>query len=157
MKLRKHLRTKLLHDVQQMGMDRVVFFTFGTGEHAFHVILELYAAGNIILTDHTFTILSLLRPYELEDDGVRVVVGEKYPVHVGNDMNSLDAVRMVVCLCISDLNRSFWSGLTFHFQAKLTELWTKALENPKNKVISDIFPPGSSFSPVVVDHCLSEG
>ncbi len=102
MKMRKHIRTKLLHDVQQMGTDRVVIFTFGTNENAFHVILELYAGGNVILTDHTFCILSLLRMYELEEsaagaataataanaaaagekESVKVAVGEIYPVHM---------------------------------------------------------------------------
>lgn len=52
MKLRKHLRTKRLTSVTQLGQgDRVVDFFFGEGEvYGFHVILELYASGNIILT-----------------------------------------------------------------------------------------------------------
>lgn len=45
MKLRKHIRTKRLEDVRQVGMDRVVDFKFGSGESANHVILELYAQG----------------------------------------------------------------------------------------------------------------
>ena len=130
MKLRKHIRTKLVHDFQQMAGDRVIFITFGTGENAFHVILELYAAGNVILADHEFTILSLLRPYELETDGVRVAVGERYPVQLGGmQFPPIDAPTLAA-----------W--------------WTKALENPKNKVVADIFPPGSPFSPMVIDHCL---
>jgi len=64
MKLRKHLRGKGLEDVRQLGTDRVVAFRFGQGDGASNLILELYASGNIILTDHTFLILALLRTHE---------------------------------------------------------------------------------------------
>jgi len=57
-KLRKHVRTKRLEDVQQLGTDRVIDFKFGSGETAFHVLLEFFAAGNIILTDHEYVVLS---------------------------------------------------------------------------------------------------
>ncbi|KAI8930079.1 hypothetical protein BC831DRAFT_508731 [Entophlyctis helioformis] len=60
-KLRKHLRTKWLKHIRQLGTDRAIDMQFGDGEYAFHVIVEFYASGNIILTDHSFRILSLLR------------------------------------------------------------------------------------------------
>ncbi|CAN0005340.1 unnamed protein product, partial [Ectocarpus sp. 12 AP-2014] len=63
MKLRKHIRTQRLEDVRQVGMDRVVDFKFGSGKASNHVILELYASGNIILTDSKYEILDLLRTH----------------------------------------------------------------------------------------------
>ena len=57
----------------QLGTDRVVAFAFGSGEGRCFVILELYAGGNIILTDADFRILSLLRTHDY-DDTVRVAV-----------------------------------------------------------------------------------
>jgi predicted ribosome quality control (RQC) complex YloA/Tae2 family protein len=45
----------------ELGIDRVVDLQFGKGEHSYHILVELYAAGNVILTDHEYTILSLLR------------------------------------------------------------------------------------------------
>ena len=66
MKLRKHLRTKKLVSIRQLGMDRVIDLQFGRDEFAAHLIVELYAQGNVILTDHEYTILSLLRSYTLE-------------------------------------------------------------------------------------------
>lgn len=51
LKLRKHVRTKRLDDVRQLGDDRIIDLKFGTGTAANHIILELFAAGNIILTD----------------------------------------------------------------------------------------------------------
>lgn len=88
MKLRKHLRTKKLTSIKQVGMDRVIDLQFGKDEYAAHIIVELYAQGNIILTDQNYTILSLLRSYTLDgaptkdenDEGpARCAVKEKYP------------------------------------------------------------------------------
>lgn len=66
MKLRKHLRAKKLTSIRQLGMDRVIDIQFGNDEFASHILVELYASGNIILTDHEYVIQSLLRSYTLE-------------------------------------------------------------------------------------------
>ncbi|XP_055371755.1 ribosome quality control complex subunit NEMF homolog [Condylostylus longicornis] len=79
MKLRKHLKNKRLEKVEQLGIDRIVDFQFGSGEAAYHIILELYDRGNILLTDHELTILNILRPHT-EGETVRFAVREKYPV-----------------------------------------------------------------------------
>lgn len=62
MKLRKHIKQKRLETVQQLGIDRIIDFRFGSGEAACHVIVELYDRGNIVLTDHQYLILNVLRP-----------------------------------------------------------------------------------------------
>lgn len=49
LKLRKHLRTRRLDDVRQLGVDRVVDFSFGTGDACYHLILELYAQACFLL------------------------------------------------------------------------------------------------------------
>ena len=67
MKLRKHLRTKKLESIEQLGIDRVIDLTFGRGEFAHHILVELYAQGNVILTDSQYTILSLLRSHKFDE------------------------------------------------------------------------------------------
>jgi predicted ribosome quality control (RQC) complex YloA/Tae2 family protein len=47
LKLRKHVRTRRLEDVRQLGVDRVVDFTFGSGEATYHIILELYSQARL--------------------------------------------------------------------------------------------------------------
>ncbi|KAK4318882.1 hypothetical protein Pmani_010146 [Petrolisthes manimaculis] len=79
MKLRKHLRNKRVEAVTQLGVDRIVDLQFGSGEAEYHVLLELYDRGNIILTDRTYTILNILRPRK-EGEDVRFAVHENYPV-----------------------------------------------------------------------------
>lgn len=84
MKLRKHLRTKKVENIAQLGIDRVVDLTFGKGESAYHILVELYASGNVILTDHTYTILSLLRSHKFEENA-RIAVKQEYPfTHAAN-------------------------------------------------------------------------
>mmetsp|Transcript_66499 Transcript_66499/g.92088 ORF Transcript_66499/g.92088 Transcript_66499/m.92088 type:complete len:105 (+) Transcript_66499:263-577(+) len=84
MKLRKHLRTKKLESITQLGIDRVIDLTFGKGEATYHILVELYAQGNVILTDSDYTILSLLRSHKFEENA-RCAVKEKYPFsHAAN-------------------------------------------------------------------------
>ena len=79
MKLRKFLRSKRLEDICQVGDDRVIDMKFGSGADAYHVILELYSSGNIILTDKDYTVLSLWRSHQFAED-VTLKVGEVYPM-----------------------------------------------------------------------------
>lgn len=76
--MRKHLRNKRLESLKQLGSDRIVKLQFGTNEAAYHIIIELYDRGNIILTDHEMVILYVLRPH-VEGEEVRFAVKEKYP------------------------------------------------------------------------------
>lgn len=80
LKLRKHIRTKRLEEVRQLGIDRVVDFQFGLGEGACHIILELYAQGNLLLTDAGFNVLTLLRTHRDEEKGLTMMAHHKYPV-----------------------------------------------------------------------------
>jgi len=78
MKLRKYLREKRLESIQQIGVERVVDFTFGRDESEYHIILELYASGNLILTDRHYKILALIRSH-IFTETIKTAVGETYP------------------------------------------------------------------------------
>ncbi|GAA0144785.1 hypothetical protein LIER_05139 [Lithospermum erythrorhizon] len=82
LKLRKHIRTRRLEDVRQLGYDRIIVFQFGLGINAHYVILELYAQGNIILTDPDFTVLTLLRSHRDDDKGFAIMSRHRYPIEV---------------------------------------------------------------------------
>eukprot|EP01083_Nonionella_stella_P289471 985027_1 len=104
-KLRKHIRTKRLEDIRQLGIDRVVVFSFGAGEKGFHVILEMYSGGNILLVDHKYEILALLRPHEIAKMDLKVALGETYrldthrtkPESVGRS-----SVESVIRACLAE-------------------------------------------------------
>eukprot|EP00931_Biecheleriopsis_adriatica_P010070 TRINITY_DN11116_c0_g1_i1.p1 TRINITY_DN11116_c0_g1~~TRINITY_DN11116_c0_g1_i1.p1 ORF type:complete len:1162 (+),score=321.36 TRINITY_DN11116_c0_g1_i1:51-3488(+) len=78
MKLRKHLRNRRLTSISQLGADRIVDFQFGHGENAFHLLLEIYVSGNLILTDHEYNILTLLRVHN--DQETKVAMRQVYPL-----------------------------------------------------------------------------
>eukprot|EP00892_Ulva_mutabilis_P008831 jgi/Ulvmu1/631/UM010_0001.1 len=80
MKLRKHLRGKRVTGVAQLGVDRIVDFTLGTSEAAHHLLLEIYAAGNVVLTDASYKVLAAQRAYKDDARGWAVAPGLLYPV-----------------------------------------------------------------------------
>lgn len=82
LKLRKHIRTRRLEDVRQLGYDRIVLFQFGLGVNAYYVILELYAQGNIILVDSEFMVMTLLRSHRDDDKGVAIMSRHRYPTEI---------------------------------------------------------------------------
>lgn len=82
--MRKHIRNKRLESLTQLGVDRIIDLQFGSGEAAYHVILELYDRGNLILTDHELKILYILRPHT-EGESVRFFVKEIYPQNRGRE------------------------------------------------------------------------
>ncbi|XP_061394100.1 ribosome quality control complex subunit NEMF homolog [Musca vetustissima] len=87
MKLRKHLKNKRLEQFSQVGTDRIVDMVFGTGEASYHIILELYDRGNIILTDHEMKILYILRSHQEGEE--RFAIREIYPIGRVKKENSL--------------------------------------------------------------------
>ncbi|KAG0688963.1 hypothetical protein C6P40_000301 [Pichia californica] len=58
-KLRKHLKTKRLTNVKQVGDDRIAVLEFSDG--FYYLVLEFFSAGNIILLDADMKILTLFR------------------------------------------------------------------------------------------------
>ena len=68
--MRNHLKNKRLESLSQIGVDRMIDLQFGSGDAAYHIILELYDRGNIVLTDYEMTILNILRPHT-EGDKIR--------------------------------------------------------------------------------------
>ncbi|KAI9006402.1 hypothetical protein DFJ74DRAFT_690698 [Hyaloraphidium curvatum] len=89
MKLRKHLRKRRVTDIFVRGFDRTVQIQFGDGAGICHLIIELYAGGNIILTESPERrMLALLRRVDVESEGgARYAVGEPYPEHLARQFN----------------------------------------------------------------------
>ncbi|KAM4853727.1 ribosome quality control complex subunit NEMF [Thomomys bottae] len=129
MKCRKHLKSRRLVSAKQLGMDRIVDFQFGSDEAAYHLIIELYDRGNIVLTDYEYLILNILRFRTDEADDVKFAVRERYPV---------DHVRAVEPL------------LTLE---RLTEVIAKA---PKGELLKRVLNPLLPYGSALIEHCLIE-
>lgn len=137
LKLRKHIRTKRIEFIKQMGVDRVVDIQFGTGEVAHHLILELFAHGNIVLADANYHVLTLLRSHRDDDKGVAIMANRPYPLHL---------IRRLVPLEWNVLRDFFDLGgenLPGEGNGKKTRLKDK---------LSKLVP----YGPTVCEHCVVE-
>lgn len=94
LKLRKHIRTRRLEDVRQLGYDRIILFQFGLGTNAHYIILELYAQGNILLTDSEFTVMTLLRSHRDDDKGVAIMSRHRYPTEICRVFERTSALKL---------------------------------------------------------------
>uniref|UniRef100_A0ABM5FCA3 Ribosome quality control complex subunit NEMF n=1 Tax=Pogona vitticeps TaxID=103695 RepID=A0ABM5FCA3_9SAUR len=129
MKCRKHLKTRRLVSVKQLGVDRIVDFQFGSDEAAYHLIIELYDRGNIVLTDHQYLILNILRFRTDEADDVKFAVREHYPV---------DAAK---------------GAAPLPDRERLTEIITSA---PKADHVRRVLNPHLPYGATLIEHCLIE-
>uniref|UniRef100_A0A8C6J6N9 Ribosome quality control complex subunit NEMF n=1 Tax=Melopsittacus undulatus TaxID=13146 RepID=A0A8C6J6N9_MELUD len=129
MKCRKHLKTRRLVSVNQLGIDRIVDFQFGSDEAAYHLIIELYDRGNIVLTDHEYTILNILRFRTDEADDVRFAVRERYPVDSAKAPASLPTLE------------------------RLTEIISNA---SKGEQLKRVLNPHLPYGATLIEHCLIE-
>lgn len=128
MKLRKHLKNKRLEKIEQIGSDRIIDLQFGTNEAAYHVILELYDRGNILLCDYQYLILNVLRPHT-EGEEIRFAVRETYPMsraRLTDDQPDIDFIKL------------------------------KMREGKPGETIRTILNPHLPFGASLIDHCLIE-
>ncbi|NWR56606.1 NEMF factor, partial [Bucorvus abyssinicus] len=129
MKCRKHLKTRRLVSVKQLGIDRIVDFQFGSDEAAYHLIIELYDRGNIVLTDHEYVILNILRFRTDEADDVRFAVRERYPIDSAKAPAPLPTLE------------------------RLTEIISNA---PKGEQLKRALNPHLPYGATLIEHCLIE-
>jgi len=114
MKLRKHINNKRLEYIKQCGIDRVIDIQFGSGEAAYHLILEMYDRGNLVLTDWEFKILNILRPRVAGEE--KFLVRETYPVELcKQDVNVLEATMLETFLSKAKDNDTLKKVLMPHF------------------------------------------
>ena len=136
-KLRKHVKNKRVVSIKQLGFDRIIDFQFGDEDFAYHIILEIYARGNIILTDHQYNILHLLRRYD-DQDNLKIAVNHIYPWQNFDHYNYLKTEP-------SDL-----------YQWIITE--REKLEGNKKINLKQFLirgnSPISSIGPIIITHCL---
>lgn len=94
--LRKHISNAFLDRVEQLGFDRIIMLTFGKGENSYHVIIELFGKGNVILCGKDLAILHALTYRAWRDRSVKRGVQYELPPSRGNplemDREDFDAV-----------------------------------------------------------------
>ncbi|XP_075782261.1 ribosome quality control complex subunit NEMF isoform X1 [Pelodiscus sinensis] len=129
MKCRKHLKSRRLVNVKQLGIDRIVDFQFGSDEAAYHLIVELYDRGNIVLTDYEYLILNILRFRTDEADDVKFAVRERYPVDNAKAAAPLPSLE------------------------RLMETISNA---PQGELLKRVLNPHLPYGATLIEHCLIE-
>ncbi|KAJ5287169.1 hypothetical protein N7478_002855 [Penicillium angulare] len=76
-RLRKLLKSRRITGVTQLGTDRVIDISFSDG--TFHMFLEFFAGGNIIVTDREYNIIALFRQVTAAE-GEEAKLGLKYDI-----------------------------------------------------------------------------
>ena len=144
-RLRKYLRTRRVTAVTQVGTDRIIDFQFSDGQ--FHLFLEFYAGGNIVLTDKDLGILCLLRivPAGAEQEELRV--GLKYSVEDRQNYKGVPTLtkeRVLIGLR-NTVDKIHDEGLTHTKKSKkkVGDALRKALSTSLNE-----------FPPMLIDHAL---
>ncbi|GFN73720.1 nuclear export mediator factor nemf-like, partial [Plakobranchus ocellatus] len=126
MKLRKHLKGRRFESIKQLGIDRVVDLQFGSGEAAYHIMLELYDRGNLALTDYEYTILTLLRPRTDVNQDAKFAVREKFPINVDK----------------------------IHTNPTLERMKELLASGKDGDVLKKILVPNLDYGPAIVEHVL---
>ncbi|CAO0793809.1 unnamed protein product [Mucor circinelloides] len=157
-KLRKHLRTRRVTNVRQLGVDRIVDFEFAGGEMGigYHIICEFYSSGNIIFTDHEYRILALLRNVPATDT-LNIAVGEIYNVQtVLTDFEKVQVDQLRTALRSAGPKDTLKKLLNIKFEygpAMIEHMILEANLDPNMKVATDF--DSSENSPMM--QALLEG
>ena len=78
MLLRKHLDGGRVLSVSQAGLQRIVWFDIGKHNTCYHLVIELFDEGNVVLCDEAWTIIQPLRPHRFRERDI--IAGGPYPV-----------------------------------------------------------------------------
>jgi len=149
MKIRKHIRSRRLEDIQQLGVDRIVRFTFGTGDKTHHLILELYDKGNLILVDEKYMVLSLLRSHLDSAKGVAIMPGHTY---------AIQTVRLRQRITLDALETALNAGNNNHHHNNSGEDGGAHTSSSSRITLKQALAAELAYGTVAITHCcLSAG
>jgi len=80
MLLRKHLTGGKILDIRQQGLSRIIIFDIGKADTTYHILVELFDAGNVVFCEENFTIIKPLWHHRFKDRDVVPGVVYQLPV-----------------------------------------------------------------------------
>ncbi|KAL4924475.1 putative DUF814 domain protein [Aspergillus undulatus] len=144
-RLRKCLKSRRITSVTQVGTDRIIDFSFSDG--MYHMLLEFFASGNIIITDTEYNIIALLRTVPGGEGAEEAKVGIKYTVTNKQNYNGVPPItRDRIRETLERAKELFAKedGAPKKSKKKNTDVLRKAL--------SQGFP---EFPPLLLDHAFA--
>ncbi|KAJ6028074.1 hypothetical protein N7540_003650 [Penicillium herquei] len=143
-RLRKFLKSRRITGITQIGTDRVIDICFSDG--AFHMFLEFFAGGNIIVTDREHTIVALFRQVNATE-GEEAKLGLKYDITNKQNYNGIpDITSERITQTIEKAKALFSQEGSAPKKAK------KKNADFLRKALSQGFP---EFPPLLLDHAFA--
>ncbi|MDD1691942.1 MAG: NFACT family protein [Methanoregula sp.] len=84
--LRKYISGGKVLAIRQQGLERILMFDIGKGPRIYHLIIELFDEGNVILTDENYTIIKPLRHHRFRER--EIVPGATYALGITDPTSS---------------------------------------------------------------------
>ncbi|KAI4726060.1 hypothetical protein E4T49_06169 [Aureobasidium sp. EXF-10728] len=140
-RLRKYLRTRRVTSVSQIGTDRIIDIQFSDGQY--HLFLEFYAGGNIVLTDNELNIIGLLRNVDEGAEHERYRLGLQYNLELRQNYGGVPPLT-------KDRVRA---GLEKAIERQSQDQSTKKIKRkPGDALRKALAVSITEFPPVVLDH-----
>ena len=79
MLLRKHLDGGKVLSIAQAGLQRIAWFDIGKHNTCYHLVIELFDEGNLILCDGDWTIIQPLRPHRFRERDIIAGATYRFP------------------------------------------------------------------------------
>jgi predicted ribosome quality control (RQC) complex YloA/Tae2 family protein len=79
MLLRKHISGGRILSIRQYGIQRIVTIDIGKHETEYHLVIELFDEGNVVLCDQQYTIIQPMRPQRFRERDVVAGVPYVFP------------------------------------------------------------------------------
>ncbi|KAL4867433.1 hypothetical protein BDV12DRAFT_198258 [Aspergillus spectabilis] len=144
-RLRKSLKSRRITSITQIGTDRIIDFSFSDG--MYHMLLEFFASGNIIITDRDYTIIALLRQVPGGEGLEEAKVGLKYSVTNKQNYNGVPGITTERIRETLEKAKGIFAqedGVPKKTKKKNTDVLRKAL--------SQGFP---EYPPLLLDHAFA--
>jgi predicted ribosome quality control (RQC) complex YloA/Tae2 family protein len=110
MLLRKHLAGGKVLAIRQHGIQRIVTIDIGKHGTEYHLIVELFDEGNVILCDDQYTIIQPMRPHRFRERNVVAGIPYHFPPHDPATF-TLDEFKMFLQQDDRDLVRALAVGV----------------------------------------------
>ncbi|MEA2035265.1 MAG: NFACT family protein, partial [Euryarchaeota archaeon] len=108
--LRKYLSGGRVLDVRQHGLERIIDITVGKSETQFHIIIELFDEGNIILCDREYLIIQPFSRRHFKNREIISGVRYVFPIEEYS-RRSPEEVEEILAASDRDLVRTLATGL----------------------------------------------
>lgn len=145
-RLRKFLKTRRCTSITQIGTDRIIELQFSDG--AYHLYLEFFAAGNVILTDADSKILAILRNVAQGEGQESQRIGLNYSLQNRQNYGGVPPLTR-------DRVRSALETSVKKAEAAEASSKKKQKRKPGDELRRGLATTLEEFPPIVVDHAFA--